>query len=138
MRLSPAQVIGTARAAGAELVWMKGLFFLGMTAPLRAPASLVPLIAWLDASDDVLWSRINAREQAHREKGNDGSTGKRFVRRYRAAFQELLRSVERDGSPVIVRIDTEAAGPDDAVALIVAALERAEAPASGHTRAGTS
>jgi hypothetical protein len=105
---------------------------------LRAWAERLTLIAWLDAPDDVLWSRINSREQAHREKGNDGFAGRRFVRRYRAAFEELLRSLDRDRSPAIVRIDTAAAGPDDATAVIVAALQRAEAPAPGRTRARTS
>jgi thymidylate kinase len=102
---------------------------------LRRWAERLTVIAWLDAPDDVLWDRINSRDQAHREKGNDASAGKRFLRRYRAAFEELLLSFERVQGPAIVRIDTAAIAPDDAVAAIVAAVEGTDAAAPHRTRA---
>ncbi|HET9671635.1 MAG TPA: hypothetical protein VFQ40_02155 [Actinomycetota bacterium] len=87
-------------------------------------AERLDVVAWLDAPDDVLVGRINSREQAHRHKGDDVAEGRRFLRRYRDAFQDLLRELDGVGGPAIVRIDTSVSGPDEAVRTILGAVER--------------
>jgi thymidylate kinase len=65
------------------------------------------VVIWLDAPDDVLWSRINQRSQAHKKKGEDIETGHDFIVRYRRSFEDLLRSMEDlDAPPELLRFDT--------------------------------
>jgi shikimate kinase len=66
-------------------------------------------VVWLDAPDDVLWSRINERSQGHKQKGVETGAGHRFIARYRHAFEDVLRAMEELGGPQIVRFDTGAA-----------------------------
>jgi len=68
VRLSPRAVIDTATRDGARLIWMRGLFFLGMTASLRTPDFLKPLVKQLDAFLSRLLPRLCARGYALFEK----------------------------------------------------------------------
>jgi thymidylate kinase len=86
------------------------------------------VVVWLDAPDDVLWERINGRDQGHGQKGKPPLEGKRFLRRYRHAFDELLTSLEGAGGPPVVRIDTAASRPDEVVGAIVDVVESATTP----------
>ena len=63
-------------------------------------------VVWLDAPDDVLWSRINERPQGHKQKGVEAGAGRRFIARYRQGFEEVLRTMEELDGPQIVRFDT--------------------------------
>lgn len=82
------------------------------------------VVVWLDASDDVLVTRINTREQGHQEKGVSEDAARRFLRRYRTTFDELLRLLDDERGPTIVRIDTAATPPREVAAVIVRALTR--------------
>jgi hypothetical protein len=65
------------------------------------------VVIWLDAPDDVLWSRINDRSQGHKKKGEDIETGHDFIVRYRRSFEDLLRSMDDlDAAPQLLRFDT--------------------------------
>ena len=66
-------------------------------------------VVWLDAPDDVLWSRINERPQGHKQKGDEAAAGHRFIARYRQAFEAVLRTMEELDGPRIVRFDTSVA-----------------------------
>jgi hypothetical protein len=66
-------------------------------------------VVWLDAPDDVLWGRINERPQGHKQKGVEAAAGRRFIARYRRAFEDVLRTVEELDGPRIVRFDTSVA-----------------------------
>jgi shikimate kinase len=65
-------------------------------------------VIYLDASDQVLWDRINGREQPHRTKGEPASVGQDFITRYRRLFEEVLGRAARPGGPEILRFDTSA------------------------------
>ena len=62
-------------------------------------------VIWLDAPDAVLWSRINQRDQEHRQKGEQAEAGLRFIARYRRAFESIVPIVEK-GAVRTMRFDT--------------------------------
>jgi hypothetical protein len=66
-------------------------------------------VVWLDASDDVLWRRINGRSQLHKKKGEAVDEGRRFIDTYRRSFEEVLHRMESLGAPEVLRFDTEEA-----------------------------
>lgn len=63
-------------------------------------------VIWLDAPDAVLWSRINRRDQDHRQKGGQEEAGHRFISRYRRAFESIVPIVEDKGVVRTWRFDT--------------------------------
>jgi shikimate kinase len=72
-------------------------------------ANELDTVVWLDAPDDVLWSRINDRPQGHKKKGEEAEAGRRFIERYRRSFEDVLRRIEELGGPRVLRFDTSAA-----------------------------
>jgi adenylate kinase family enzyme len=71
-------------------------------------ATELDVVVWLDAPDDVLWGRINSREKDHQQKGEATEAGRRFITRYRGAFESILRSIEGTGRVRVLRFDTGA------------------------------
>lgn len=69
-------------------------------------------IVWLDADDQVLWDRINGRDQRHATKGGSPEVGLRFITRYRLAFQQVLDRLGTRG-PQIMRFDTGRASSEE-------------------------
>jgi hypothetical protein len=78
----------------------------------------IGVVVWLDAPDEVLWGRINAREQRHVTKGEPAADGLRFIARYRGLFEEALDRIDVAGGPMIVRVDTGSTSPPDVAAAI--------------------
>jgi hypothetical protein len=76
-------------------------------------AALLDAVVVLDAPTDELIARIEARPRQHRVRGADPRDAARFVEAYRVAFDEVLRVVSDEGTPV-VRVDT--AAPPEVVA----------------------
>jgi hypothetical protein len=76
-------------------------------------AGLLDAVVVLDAPTEELIARIEARPREHRVRGADPCEAERFIDAYRVAFDEVLRVVSGEGTPV-VRVD--AAGPPEAVA----------------------
>ncbi|MBA3736999.1 MAG: hypothetical protein H0W97_00355 [Actinobacteria bacterium] len=72
-------------------------------------ANELDAVVWLDAPDDVLWSRINERPQGHKQKGDEAEAGHRFIHRYRRTFEDVIRRLEELGGPQILRFDTSEA-----------------------------
>jgi len=70
-------------------------------------------IVWLDASDDVLWRRINGRTQLHKTKGEGAAEGHRFIETYRRSFDAMLGRIETLGAPEVLRFDTEELTADE-------------------------
>jgi thymidylate kinase len=73
-------------------------------------------VVYLDASDDVLWERINGRPQPHGTKGEPEGVGRAFIARYRQLFDEISARLDRPGGPVILRLDTSEATPEQLAA----------------------
>jgi AAA domain len=71
-------------------------------------AGLLDAVVVLDAPTDELIARIEARPREHRVRGADPREAERFIDAYRVAFDEVLRVVSGEGTPV-VRVDTAAA-----------------------------
>ena len=71
-------------------------------------AGELDVVVFLDASDRVLWERINGRSQPHRTKGEPGDVGREFIARYRRLFEEALGRLDVPGGPEILRFDTSA------------------------------
>ena len=69
-------------------------------------------LVWLDASDDVLWRRINGRPQLHKKKGEAVDEGHRFIDTYRRSFEAVLGRMEASGTPEVLRFDTQEATAD--------------------------
>ncbi|TMK34554.1 MAG: ATP-binding protein [Actinobacteria bacterium] len=76
---------------------------------LRLWVGELSAIVWLDASDDVLWRRINGRSQLHKTKGEGVEEGHRFLDTYRCSFDAVLGRIEAWGAPEVLRLDTEEA-----------------------------
>ena len=74
---------------------------------------LLDMVVVLDAPTDALIARIEARPREHRVRGADPREVERFVDAYRVAFDQVLRVVSHEGTPV-VRVDT--AAPPEVVA----------------------
>ena len=74
---------------------------------------LLDTVVVLDAPTDELIARIEARPREHRVRGVDPRQAARFVDAYRVAFDQVLRVVSDEGTPV-VRVDT--AAPPEVVA----------------------
>ena len=74
---------------------------------------LLDTVVVLDAPTDELIARIEARPREHRVRGADPREAERFVDAYRLAFDQVLRVVSDEGTPV-VRVDT--AAPPEVVA----------------------
>ena len=79
---------------------------------LRLWVGELSAIVWLDASDDVLWRRINRRSQLHKTKGEGVEEGHRFLDTYRRSFDGVLGRIEAWGAPEVLRLDTEEATAD--------------------------
>jgi deoxyadenosine/deoxycytidine kinase len=76
------------------------------TRMLRAWAGELTAIVVLDARDEVLLERINQRDQWHVAKDQDTRVAAEFVSRYRALFDGLIRQVELESRPMVLRFDT--------------------------------
>jgi hypothetical protein len=90
----------------------------------------------LDASDEVLWERINGRPQPHGTKGEPASIGRAFIARYRQLFDEIIGCLDRPGGPTILRLDTTEASPEQLAARLEPLLlgVRAAEDAAGRQR----
>lgn len=69
-------------------------------------AKTLDAIIWLDASDDVLWERVQNRSEKHEIKDQPEQLGLEYIRAYRASFYSTLGEFDALGGPVVVRFDT--------------------------------
>lgn len=88
---------------------------------------LLDLVVWLDAPDDVLLTRIGAREQGHRVRGADRAEAAAFLVRYRGQFRTAIAAVADAGARV-VELDTTADPPDRLAAMVRAAVLASPGP----------
>lgn len=64
--------------------------------------SVLTGIVWLDASDDILAQRINAREKTHLIKGADPARARDFLKKSRASLNQAMEMIGSGGRPVSV------------------------------------
>ncbi|MEN8184119.1 MAG: AAA family ATPase [Myxococcota bacterium] len=77
-------------------------------------SGLLHAVIALDAPNEVLVDRIRSREEAHRIKAESRSEAETFLRRYRAAYHEILEKLE--GGPQLLRVDTSKKSPEQVTA----------------------
>jgi adenylate kinase family enzyme len=85
-------------------------------------SGLLDAVIALDAPDAVLVDRIRSREQKHRMKAEDRSETERFLKRYRATYQEIIEKLE--GGPRLIRLDSSQQSPDEIAAAACEQLSR--------------
>ena len=82
---------------------------------------LLDVVVYLDAPDDVLLRRIEARPRAHRVRGAHQDEATEFLARYRTSYRRALDAVAAGGSHV-VEVDTSAHRPRQLAELVLAAI----------------
>jgi thymidylate kinase len=98
-------------------------------------ASLLDLVVWLDAPDEVLTARINSRSKSHRLKGTSDETAVEALMTSRRVYENAISTLRkgREG-PMILRFDTErrpASEIADVVLSAVADTARVAVPERG-------
>lgn len=85
-------------------------------------ARLLDAVVWLDAPDELLAARIERRDERHRMKGSPAGDTRRFLARYRAAYDALLAELAAAGAPRPIRVDTSREAPAALAARLLATL----------------
>ena len=80
------------------------------------------IVVLLDASDDVLVSRIRGRDKRHDMKHRSDEEIGMFVRRYRAALTNAIADLRRVNGLVVWRVDTSTEAPAASAARVLEAL----------------
>lgn len=74
------------------------------------------LVVWLDAADEVLLERIEARPKFHRVQGRDRQDALAFLSNTRGVYEQALaRLGEGEPAPAMLRVDTAGRSVDEAV-----------------------
>jgi len=85
-------------------------------------SSLLDVIVLLEAPDDVLIERINARSKVHRMKGSTAATATEFLADHHAVFREPLERLDRAEGTTVLRFDTSSRSAEEVVEEVVARL----------------
>lgn len=83
------------------------------------------LVVWLDAPDDVLLDRIDARAKPHALKARARDTSRAVIRQSRTAYgRTLAQLAARPCTPAVLRFDTSRRDADEVVTEVLAATAR--------------
>lgn len=93
-------------------------------------ASVLTLVVWLDAADDVLVRRIVERDRAHRVRDAADGEAAAFLGLYRGAFRRVLDRITGPGRTRLLELDSSRGTPEELAAAVCTALSAAP------TRAG--
>jgi shikimate kinase len=103
--------------------WVEGAAFARWEqAAVARWARLLGALVWLDAPDALLAARIDGRDERHRMKGGTDVDTRRFLARYRAAYDALLAELAAAGAPAPIRVDTSCEAPEAIAARLLATL----------------
>ncbi len=95
-------------------------------------AHVLKAVVWLDAADDVLIRRINAREKDHLIRGASLSSSLDFLGRSRAALNRAMDALTKmPGAPAVVRLDTGRLSLEETVDRVCREFELDAADAPG-------
>jgi broad-specificity NMP kinase len=90
--------------------------------------ALLDVVVLLDAPDEVLIDRVNARSQEHRIKGAATDVAAEFLAQSRAVYCDTLGAFEGESrGPAILRLDTSRLSAAEAADEIFTAVERVRA-----------
>jgi thymidylate kinase len=83
----------------------------------------IDLVILIDASDDVLISRINHRPQDHFLKGESNQLSQYWTEKYRALYEEILNHLASlDDNFHIIRINSDNSTVDEIASIIIPEL----------------
>ena len=91
-------------------------------------AKTLSAIVWVDASDDVLAARLNARAQSHRLRGASESAMRAFFASYRAAYRRVLADLQAAGAAAPWMVATDHTSAADTAHAILARLRTLPPP----------
>lgn len=95
--------------------WWEGMF--------ERWAATLDCVIWLDAPDELLAQRIEARGTRHQVRGKAEHEVAQFLTRYRRAYEQCLAKLEARGGPAILRLDSARYQPDQLAELTLATLD---------------
>jgi thymidylate kinase len=69
-------------------------------------AFTLDIVIWLNAPENILVERINARHQRHAVKGKSELEAHRFLMRYQTSYKQTLAELTACGGPTLLQFDT--------------------------------
>jgi shikimate kinase len=85
--------------------------------------SILDIVVWLDASDDVLMERIDARDTwRHRVKEMSRQEAMEFLVQWRARYAKMVSVLADNGGPRVLSFRTDEVSVDDVVNEVLAAI----------------
>jgi len=85
-------------------------------------ATVLDVVVWLEAPDDVLAARIHTRPQPHPLRGADDPAMHGFLGSYRAAFDRVLAELRVRRGPQLWTFPTDRASPEETARALLARL----------------
>lgn len=103
----PLYLLGRPRVMDARLApWRQEMF--------ESWASLLDVVVWLDAPDEVLVERIDGRSKWHRLKGQTADAATDVLAESRTVYESMISRLEGRGDrPAILRFDTSGTSSDE-------------------------
>ena len=90
---------------------------------LKQWASMLDMVIWLDAPDEILVQRIRARNKWHLVKERPDQDAKEFVARNRTYCEKVFSKLTSSGGPKLLRLDADKQSPDQLVDKALIALD---------------
>jgi shikimate kinase len=87
-------------------------------------ARAIDLVVWLEAPDDVLLPRIDARAQRHPVKHKPIAMAAEFLASYRRGYEKLLAEMAAEGHFRVVRFDTSRVSLEEVAEGVLDAIRR--------------
>ncbi|MCC6454646.1 MAG: AAA family ATPase [Caldilineaceae bacterium] len=84
-------------------------------AVLEQWASTLDIVVWLNAPDEILIERINARDQRHAVKGRSEAEAQKFLTRYQKSYEQILAKLTAYGGPMPLPFDSSQASVEQIV-----------------------
>jgi shikimate kinase len=78
-------------------------------------AFTLDIVIWLNAPDNILVERINARNQRHAVKGKSEIEAFKFLIRYQTSYEQILAKLTAYGRPTLLQFDTSQASIEQIV-----------------------
>jgi thymidylate kinase len=78
-------------------------------------AFTLDIVVWLNAPDEILIERINARDQRHAVKGKSEVEAHKFLTRYQKSYEQILARLTAYGGPIPLQFDSSQASVEQIV-----------------------
>jgi len=115
-----------------SLTYLRGFGFEGIRSQsldqwwekmLLSWSTLIDIVFWLDADDDVLLSRINIRRKWHRAREMSRPEAREFLARYRRTYEQVIDGITSQGHTRVIRLHTDQESIEQVVSRILDVLD---------------